>query len=112
MYKKAEYKRTTLAVNQSYEGERIEQKIERIVNNKEPITDGAPIIFTERKNGVEPQYDIRTDRWEIAIDAMDKVSKTRQAQREQRIAEREGKVIEMKGENGGENTGKSAEPSQ
>ena len=31
-----------------YEGETIEQKVNRIVNNNEPITDGAPIIFTDR----------------------------------------------------------------
>ena len=37
-----------------YEGETIEQKVNRIVNNNEPITDGAPIIFTERKDGVLP----------------------------------------------------------
>ena len=67
---------TDLKVNDSYEGETIEQKIERITTNKEPIKDGAPLIYTERKNGIEPQYDIRTDRWEIAIDAMDKVTKT------------------------------------
>lgn len=56
-----------------FEAETIEEKINRIVNNKEPITDGAPIIYTERKQGVLPEYDIRTDRWEIAIEAMDKV---------------------------------------
>ena len=36
-----------------------------------PITDGAPIIYTEKKDGVLPQYDIRTDKWEIAQSAMD-----------------------------------------
>lgn len=54
------------------EGETIEKKVERIVQNKEPITDGAPLIFTEKKDGVLPAYDIRTDRFDIAIDAMDK----------------------------------------
>lgn len=68
--------------NESYEGERIEQKIERIVDNNEPIQDGAPLIFTERKDGVKPEFDIRTDRFEIAIDAMDVVSKTTRAKRE------------------------------
>ena len=32
-----------------FEGEQIEEKVRRIVNNNEPITDGAPIIFTEKK---------------------------------------------------------------
>lgn len=65
-----------------YEGETIEDKINRIVNNNEPITDGAPIIYTERKDGVLPEYDIRTDRWDIAITAMDKIHTDRIAKRE------------------------------
>lgn len=66
------------------EGETIEQKVERVVNNGEPITDGAPNIYTERKHGVKPEYDIRTDRWEIATDAMDAVQKSTKAQREKK----------------------------
>lgn len=53
-----------------YEGESIETKVERVVQNKEPIEDGAEIIYTEKKQGVQPQYDIRTDKWEIAQEAM------------------------------------------
>jgi len=61
-------------LNKCIEGESIEVKIKRIVDEKEPITDGAPIIFTDAKDGVRPEFNPRTDRWEIAIDAMDKVS--------------------------------------
>ena len=56
-----------------FEGEQIEEKERRIVNNNEPITDGAPIIFTEKKDGVRPEYNVRTDRWDIALDAMNKI---------------------------------------
>ena len=63
--------RTTLKVNNSVEGEEIEQKIRRIVENKGPIEDGAPIIYTERKDGVIPAYNIRTDKWDITLTAMD-----------------------------------------
>ncbi|AXH74399.1 MAG: hypothetical protein [Microviridae sp.] len=87
MYKYAKPKGTTLKVNFGYEGETIEQKINRITNNKEPITDGAPLIYTARKDGVQPAYDIRTDRFEIAVEAMDKVTKSHLAKREQRIGE-------------------------
>ena len=45
-----------------FEGEQIEEKVNRIVNNNKPITDGAPIIFTEKKDGVLPEYNPRTDR--------------------------------------------------
>ncbi|UCS96044.1 MAG: hypothetical protein [Microviridae sp.] len=60
---------------ETYEGETIEMKVARVVNNNEPITDGAPIIYTEKKDGVMPDYNVRTDRWDIAIEAMDKVNK-------------------------------------
>lgn len=72
---------TGLIVNESIEGESIELKIERLIENNEPISDSAPIIYTERKDGVLPQYDVRTDRFELAIDAMDKVSSSHVAKR-------------------------------
>ena len=65
-----------------FEGEQIEEKVRRIVNNNEPITDGAPIIFTEKKYGVLPEYNIRTDRWDIALDAMTKMEMARKAKKE------------------------------
>ena len=63
-----------LQVNDCVEGERIETMIERITELNEPIKDGAPLIYTDRKEGVQPEYDIRTDRWEVAIDGMDYVT--------------------------------------
>lgn len=56
------------------QGESIENKVRRITENNEPITDGAPIIYTNRDDGVLPAYNIRTDRWEIAQQAMDAVN--------------------------------------
>lgn len=91
MYRKIKSTETSIKVNGSYVGETIEQKIERVTVNREPITDGAPIVYTERREGVRPEFDIRTDKFEIAIDAMDKVSKTKIAEREGRI----GKIIEL-----------------
>lgn len=60
---------------ETYEGEFIEEKVARVVENREPIEDGAPIIYTERKDGVIPAYNIRTDKWDIALTAMDQVNK-------------------------------------
>lgn len=74
--------KSSLTSVEKLEGEPIELKIERIVSNKEPISDGAPSIFTERKEGVVAAYNIRTDRWEIAADGMDVVSKSIQAKRD------------------------------
>jgi hypothetical protein len=72
------------------EGETIEMKVKRIINNNEPITDGAPLIWQERKEGVNPAYDIRTDKWDIAIEAMTTVASAM-------AIERENKRIKAKG---------------
>lgn len=78
----------------SYEGEPIEKKIRRIVENKEPISDGAQIVYTEKKDGVLPQYDIRTDKWAIALDAMDKVQGARIAKSKEYLKKPEEKPEE------------------
>lgn len=83
-------------VNESTVGEPLEEKIERWVSNKEKIKDGAPRIFTARKDGVMPQYDIRTDRNEIAIDATTKIEKSYKARREEKFQIEEGKNAEGK----------------
>jgi len=75
------------------EGEPIELKIERIVSNKEPISDGAPSIFTERKDGVVSAYNIRTDRFEVAADAMDKVAGSIQAKRDSKAKAKADKKV-------------------
>lgn len=87
MYKVGRIAKSTMTSVEVFEGETIEQKIERVVSNDEPITDGAATIFTERKDGVISAYNIRTDRWEIATDAMDAVSKSHQAKRENKALE-------------------------
>ena len=94
MYRQTKPRPTSLKVNKSYQGETIEQKVNRIVNNKEPITDGAPLIYTEKKDGVQPDYDIRTDRFEVAVEAMDKIAKSNAAKREHSIGERAKKNME------------------
>lgn len=80
------------------EGETIEMKIERIVNNKEPIKDGAPILYTERKEGIRASTNIRTDRFEIAVEAADKISKSYKAKREERYKDRNPVKKEQNGE--------------
>ena len=73
---------STLFVNNSLEGESIETKVCRIVNNGEPISDGAPLIYTEWKDGVKEEYNIRTDRFDIALNAMDYVTASNRAKRD------------------------------
>lgn len=80
--------KTTIKVNKSKEGEAIEAKVRRILNNKEPIKDGAPRVFTERKDGVRPEYDIRADKWEAAVEVTTQISNSHTNKREERIAEK------------------------
>ena len=101
MYKYRKGNKSQLKSVECVEGEPIEWKIERIVSNKEPISDGAPEIFTERKEGVKSAYNIRTDRWEIATDAMSIVEGSIQAKRDAKAkisSEKKGeaKVVELK----------------
>lgn len=81
MYNRTKATKTTLKVNESSEGETIEKKVRRITEQKEPIVDGAPPIFTERSEGIPPDTNIRTDRWELAVDAMDVVAQQKVAKR-------------------------------
>lgn len=82
MYKYKKAVRSTIKGIEVIEGETIEKKIERIVHNGEPITDGSPEIFTARKDGVPAAYNIRTDRWEIAAEALNSISGSIDAKRE------------------------------
>jgi len=68
----------------STEGEPIELQVERLVSNGEPTEGEAPLVYQERAEGVAAQYNIRTDRFEIAIEAMEKVAKSYEARREER----------------------------
>lgn len=84
--------KTQLSVNTSYEAEPLEDQLEKLTTQQQPIEATSPIIYTERKEGVKPEYDIRTDRWEIAQEAMEKVHKTDIAKRDN-IPEKQEKEI-------------------
>lgn len=102
MYHKRRPANSSLKVNQATEGETIEAKVRRIINNKEGIEDGAPIIFTERSEGVPPEYNIRTDRFELAIEATDKMAKERLSKRQERLQKDKDQTGKEKGNTGGE----------
>lgn len=100
MYQLIKRTPTSLHVNQATEGESIETKVERMMMNKEPISDGAPPIYTERSEGVHPMTNIRTDKWEIMTEAMSAVTNAALGAREQRLGEKAMKnmTIEQKQE--------------
>ena len=68
---------------ESYEGQSIENRCKKLVETGEPIKDTSPLIFTPKEKGVMPQYDVRTDKWDIAQNAMDRVNKERIAKGQQ-----------------------------
>lgn len=83
MYKIPFYPTTSIEVNETVEGETLETKVARMLTNKEPINaEGINLIYTERKKGVLPETNVRTDRWEIASDAMSAIEKSHKAKRE------------------------------
>lgn len=68
--------------NLTYEAEPREVKLRKIISGEASnMEDGVfPTIYTEKKDGVQPEYDIRTDRFEVAIDAMDKINQSAASQ--------------------------------
>lgn len=64
--------------NLAYQAEPREVKLRKIINGEaNNMEDGVfPTIYTEKKDGVKPEFDIRTDRFEIAIDAIDKINQS------------------------------------
>ena len=84
----------------TYQGVRIEEKIRRIVENKEPIEETLPTIYTPSNEGVQPAYDIRTDKWEIAIEGMTKVYETKK----ENYKKNQETIKELNGENKGQTT--------
>lgn len=85
-----------LKVNQSYEAEPLEITLRRAMTSSEPISTTAPQVFTERKEGVRAEYDIRTDRFEVAMETMDRATKAHIANRENAFKEKQKQ--EQKGE--------------
>lgn len=80
-------------------GESIEDKMRRVTTTNEPIDNVAPLNYTERKEGVRPEYDIRTDRFDIAMEAMGAVEKSITAKRQQKIEQAEKEKAETETNN-------------
>ena len=55
--------------------EYVNQWSAKIYSGKD-FAEGQAEIYTEKKDGVQPEFDIRTDRFEVAIEAMDKINQS------------------------------------
>lgn len=80
----------------------IEEVINKALSENEPIGEAVPLIYTERKDGVRPEYDIRTDRFAMAQSAMDKVAQDITARRAEKM-----KTKPKEGEGGNSENGNS-----
>lgn len=77
-----------------FEGEELYEKVQRMLNAEEPIEDTAQVIYTEYAEGVRPDTDIRTDKMEVAMEAMDRVHKTNIAKTKKFLEEQQAAAIE------------------
>lgn len=77
--------RGILAINESYEGNSLEMQIADRMSGINIELGGKALLYTERKDGVLPQTDIRTDRFDIAMMAYKSVEDARIAQRDNAI---------------------------
>lgn len=92
-----------------YEGEPLEVKIRKAMNENKPITDGTvPLIYTDKKNGVMPAYDIRTDRFEIARQLEETRQKMNFAKRDELIDFEDDQDVEN-GTDSQKNTGETSQ---
>ena len=83
--KRNDYKSLHLATTEAFIGESLEDKVRRTTASKEPIEAISPMIYTERKDGVKPEYNIRTDKWDVAQQAMTTISQGVRHKRTERM---------------------------
>lgn len=69
--------KTKIQCNKSILGESIEDKMRRNTQTGVIVQAVEPIIYTDKKEGVRAEFDIRTDKWAVAQAAMGKVNKSR-----------------------------------
>ena len=99
MYKIPKAPKNKIIQNRSYVGDSIEIKVMKITQQKEPIKDGAPLRYTDRSEGVQPAHDVRTDRWDKALEATDSITAGRRAKREQKMGEKAKENMKKEDEN-------------
>lgn len=75
-----QHPKSKIQINNLYEAEPLEVKLRRKmkggkVDEEEGDQKTWTIAYTEKKDGVKPEYDIRTDRFEVARQAMETIEK-------------------------------------
>lgn len=91
MYRYRINRSSNLECEQPYEGESLAREIERFQEEGGEIEMGSPLIFTKKSDGVRPETNIRTDRFEMAQDRMQIANEAKNAQRAKKKADDEAK---------------------
>lgn len=79
--KRSKPERTSIHCNDSYEGESIEQKMRRVRMQNAPIEETGQGIWPEGTE-VLPLHDVRTDRFDLALDAANNTERVNMARSE------------------------------
>lgn len=106
--------------NTSFEGKTIEEELRQMIEtgeNPEQIPRVHEPIYTERKEGVRPENNIRTDKWEIAQAAMETANAAKKEKgnaksakkRGEEAAKNEGQGVDTKSKEKGAETAATAE---
>lgn len=66
------FTKTSIDCRPKNKGLSIEETVRRAIATNSPLEGNAAPIFTAAEDGVRPEYDIRTDKQDIALQAMDK----------------------------------------
>lgn len=66
---------TSFDCNDTFEGEPIEIQVARMMENIGEIEEVSPLLYQERDEGINPNYDIRTDIWQLRQDAIEQADK-------------------------------------
>lgn len=74
-----------LKTTEEYTGESLEDKVRRTMEAGTPVEAISPMVYTERKEGVRPETNIRTDRFEIAQNAMGTIADGIRTKRTERM---------------------------
>lgn len=62
------------------DGQSLEEFLRKAMQGNEPIQATAKLTYNDRKDGVLPQHDIRTDRWDLALEQTTTYHMSRAAQ--------------------------------
>lgn len=77
MFRKVNYKNCEMDGVDTYEDQSLTEKIRKLKTEGGQIESGAPIIYCNRTDPVAPACNIRTNRWELAQEAMHKAYKAK-----------------------------------